>query len=114
MVNDARRPHGRNRVVGGRHSARRDGVVAVVLFVLPGVAALGLVRTHHHLDVAAVTVLVSVALGLPVLWLSWATYRAGRRSEADGGGPGLAELADQLAVAVDAQWQAEAAVRRLN
>ena len=57
--------------------------------------------------------LVSVSLGLPVLWLTWATYRESRRFGQDGD-LGLAEIADQLAIAVGAQWEAEAAVRRLN
>ena len=86
----------------------------MVLLLLPWVVALVLVRRHHHLDVGAVTILVSVSLGLPVIWLAWATYREATRSSAHAGKLSLAQVADQLAVAVGAQWETEAAVRRLN
>ena len=48
-----------------------------------------------------------------MLWLTWAIYRESRRFAQDGD-LGLAEIADQLAIAVGAQWDAEAAIRRLN
>jgi NACHT domain len=89
-------------------------VVAVVLFLLPAVVALVLVRRHHPLDTATVGVLVAMGLGLPVIWLTWALYRDARRSAARDTGLSLADVADQLAIAVGAQWEAEAAVRRLN
>jgi hypothetical protein len=89
-------------------------MIAVALFIAPAVAALMLIRSHHHLDVAAVTVLVSLSLGLPVLWLTWAVYRDGRNSRTDIDKLSLAEVADQLALAVGVQWEAEAATRRLN
>jgi GTPase SAR1 family protein len=65
-------------------------------------------------DSGVLAILVSISLGLPVLWLTWAIYRDARRFGADHGDLSVAEIADQLAVAVSAQWQEEAAVRRLN
>ena len=69
---------------------------------------------HHLLGAGTVAILTSVALGLPVFWLTWATFRDARRSAARDTGLGLAEVANQLAIQVRAQWEAEAAVRRLN
>jgi hypothetical protein len=59
-----------------------------------------------------VAILVAASLGLPTLWVTWAAYRGPRRARA--GGPTLGQVADQLAIAIGAQWEAEAAVRRLN
>ena len=84
------------------------------LLLLPWVVALVLVRRHHHLDVAAVTILFAVSLGLPTLWVTWAAFRGPRRSGTLASGLSMAQVADQLAAAVGAQWTAEAAVRRLN
>jgi NACHT domain len=53
---------------------------------------------------------VALSVGLPPIWLAWAAYRGPGRS----GGVNLAEVADRLATAVGAQWEAEAAIRRLN
>jgi hypothetical protein len=53
---------------------------------------------------------VAILGGLPGLYLSWAAYR----DAAGGEGLSLAKVADELAVAVGAQWNAEAGVRRLN
>jgi len=89
-------------------------VVLWVLLVLPWVFALILVLRHHHLDVAAVTVLVAVGFGLPTLWITWAAYRGPRRSGAAESSLPLAQVADRLAVAVGRQWEDEARVRRLN
>ena len=66
------------------------------------------------MDVATVTLLVTAAVGLPVAWLTWAVYREASRSTAQAGGLTITQVADQLAVAVGAQWEAEAAIRRLN
>jgi NACHT domain len=86
-------------------------VVLWALFVLPWVVALVLVRRHHHLDVGGWTLALTVSLGLPTLWVTWATFRDSRRS---GGGLSMAQVADELAAAVGKQWSKEAAVRRLN
>jgi len=114
VVNGAKHQDRRHWLAVGRHPARRDGAIALALLLLPAGVALVLERRHHHLDIATVTVLVSVALGLPVLWLAWATYRDASRSHIRVREQNLAEIADQLAVAVGTQWDAEAAIRRLN
>jgi hypothetical protein len=71
------------------HPGRRDGAIAVVLFLLPWTVALALVL-RHHLDSGAIGILATASLGLPALWLAWAGYRDGRRADlADSGaGPG--------------------------
>lgn len=99
---------------GVRHPARRDGLLALVLFVLPALVALALEHRDRHVDGGTIGVLVSASLGLPVLWLTWAVYRESRRPEAGVAVRDLAGLADRLALVVGAQWEAEAAVRRLN
>ena len=88
--------------------------MAAVLFLLPAVIALVLVILHHHLDEAAVAVLVTAAVGLPVAWLTWAIFRDARRSAVPVSELTTVQAANQLARAVGAQWNAEAAVRRLN
>jgi hypothetical protein len=63
--------------------------VDIALFLLPAAMALTLVGSHHRPDIATVTILVSVGLGLPVLWLAWATFRVASRSGTTSGiGPG--------------------------
>ena len=114
MVNGAKRPGRRPWLDAARHPTRRDGAVLWALFLLPWVVALVLVRRHHHLDVAAVTILFAVSLGLPTLWVAWAAYRGPGRSGMRVSGLTMVQVADQLAVAVGAQWNAEAAIRRLN
>ena len=88
--------------------------MAIALFLLPWVVALVLLRRHHHLDVAAVTIAVAFSVGLPPIWLAWAAYRGRRRSGAAESALSLALVADQLAHAVGRKWSDEAAVRRLN
>jgi hypothetical protein len=88
--------------------------VVVVLLLLPWVVALVQVARHQHLDAATIGILVAVSLGLPVLWVTWAAYRDAVRSGAEVSRLTIAEVADQLAVAVGAQWEAEAVIRRLN
>src|SRR5689334_15129934 len=114
VMSGARHLNRRRWLAGNRHPTRRDGAVAFGLLLLPWVGALMLARRHHHLDVGAVTVLVSLSLGLPVIWLAWATYREAIRSSTQAHELTLAQAADQLALAVGAQWVSEAAVRRLN
>lgn len=68
-----------------RHPARRDGVIAAALLVLPWALAWVLVR-HHHLDVTTVTVLVALTVPLATLSLTWAAVRnASRHGPADAG-----------------------------
>ena len=113
-MNGTRRSYGRRWLDTARHPARRDGALLWALLVLPWVVALVLVRRHHHLDVGGWTFVLTASVGLPTLWVTWAAFRDARRSGAAGGGPGLAQVADDLAAAVGNQWSQEAAVRRLN
>jgi hypothetical protein len=87
-------------------------VIALLLFVLPWAAFIPVRR--QHLDpgamVAVIFGLAAVSIGLATLWLTWAAYRGPRRT----GGLSLPEAADGLAIAVGAQWEAEAQIRRLN
>jgi hypothetical protein len=95
-----------------RRPTWRDGIVALATLLLPGAVALDLYR--RHADIGVVTIWVAIAMGLPVIWLAWAAYRDSRRSESVGRELRLPEVADELALAVGAQWEAEVAVRRLN
>ncbi len=113
-VNGTRRSYGRRWLDAARHPARRDGAMLWALLVLPWVVALVLVRRHHHLDVGGWTLVLTASVGLPTLWVAWAAFRDARRSGAADGGPGLAQVADELAAAVGKQWIKEAEVRRLN
>ena len=112
IVNRAKRPGRQHLLAAVRHPARRDGVIALVLFLLPWAALIPVRR--HHMDpgtmAAVIFGLAAVSIGLATLWMTWAAYRGPGRS----GSLSLAEIADQLAIAVGAQWEAEARVRRLN
>ncbi|MFJ8955082.1 NACHT domain-containing protein [Streptomyces sp. NPDC102381] len=55
---------------------------------------------------------IGLVVGVASLWMSWLGYRADRREHADGFA--LSAITDELALAVSAQWQAEARVRRLD
>jgi hypothetical protein len=105
--------YGRRWLDAARHPARRDGAVLWALLVLPWIVGLVLTR-RHHLDAGGWTVVLTVSLGLPTLWVAWAAFRDARRSGSADSGPGLRRIADELAVAVGKQWVREAAVRRLN
>ena len=89
------------------------GVVAVALLVLPWVIALALAR-HHHLDATAVGILAAVSIPLSALWIAWVTLAKAGGSSTSVSSLSLAQVADQLAVTVLSQWNAEAAIRRLN
>jgi len=68
-----------------RHPARRDGVIAAALLVLPWPLVWTL-APHHHLDSAAVTILLTLTIPLAGFWLTWAGFRdASRSTTADGG-----------------------------
>ena len=105
-----------HRSASSRHPSRRDGLIALGLFLVPAVVLLALTLAGRHdlLSATTVTILVSLGLGLPVLWLTWAMYRDSRRSGTSASRLSLADATDQLALAVRDQWEAEAAVRRLN
>jgi hypothetical protein len=100
------------RVSGAKSSGRRRWVdavlhptpvnlaVASVLFLLPLVG---------QLSISA----VGFSLGLPLFWLTIAGLLKARRS-AEVSDLALARVADQLAIAVGAQWEAEACIHHLN
>jgi hypothetical protein len=75
MVNRAKRPDRRHLLAAVRHPARRDGVIALVLFVLPWVALAPTRR--HHLDVSTQAV---------IFGLGGDEYRVGH-TVVDVGGP---------------------------
>lgn len=113
-----KRPDRRRWRVAGRHARRLDGAIAILLLLLPWLVVLLVWPRVRHLDVGtAIAVFFgsfAVSLGLPMLWLMWTTYRGPKRGDTPVRGLSLGQVADQLAVAVGAQWNAEAAVRRLN
>jgi hypothetical protein len=84
-------------------------VAAFVLLLLPWAWLL----RHHHLDGGTVGVILSASLGLPALWLAAVGYLAAGRS-AQASELTMAQVADQLAAGVRAQWEAEDSIRGLN
>ena len=108
MVNGGKGTHSWRGSVG-RHQVRHTGLAALALLSVTVVAALVLARLSR-LGVAAVA--VTIIGGLPALYLAWVPIRDARRDA--GRGENLAEVADQLADAVDHQWKTEARMRRLN
>jgi hypothetical protein len=100
-VEGAQRSGVRRWLSAARHPARRDGVIAAALLLLPWVLGWAL-APHHHLDAAAVTTLVSVTIGLAGLWLTWAAFRtASRVGPADSGSGGGIITAGPNAVVAD-------------
>ena len=93
---------------------RRVGAVTAALFTGTATAALGL-TLGYHLGVSQTLVTVLLSGGAPAaLYLTWASYRLSAiQAHAQAAGSSMAEVADDLAVAVRAQWQAEAQARRL-
>lgn len=97
--------------LAARSQVRRTGLVTLGVLVVTLALALAIARAWG-LGVAGTAVTVLVAGGGPaLLYVTWATFRD---SVLQAPQPGLAELADQLAVAVGRQWAAEASMRRLN
>jgi hypothetical protein len=84
----------------------------LVLLLVPWAVALVQVLRHQRLDSGAVGIVVALSVGLPALWLAWVGYLEAMKSSVSE--LNLGQVADQLAVAVGAQWEAEAAIRRLN
>src|SRR5579862_248080 len=77
------------------------------------VTGIAVLARGYHLGVAAT--LVGLVGGIPGLYLMWAAYRDDRtEARADAASLAMAEVANELASAVRAQWAAEASVRRLN
>jgi hypothetical protein len=91
-----------------RRIRRHTGVRALVFLSVAAALALFLAY-RYHLGVAAT--LVAILLGLPGFYLAWVAVSG---SPGGAGSLSVAPVADQLATAVGEQWQAEAALRRLN
>ena len=87
--------------------------LALVWFLLPWAWLLVELLFHQHPNNGAVGLAATISLGVPALWLTVAGYLEARRpakvSELT-----MAQVADWLAVSVRNQWNAEAAIRRLN
>jgi hypothetical protein len=101
-----------------RYGVRLLGAVSTIA----GVAGMVWTARETHRPHQGISALASVlgigfsALGLIVgaasLLISWLTYQADRREHSDA--LSLSDIADEFAVAVRGQWEAEARVRRLN
>ena len=74
-------------------------MIALALLLLPWATVLVAARRHHHLDVGTVA---AVSTGLATLWVAWATFRGPKWVAGPVSGLTLGQVADQLAVAVDA------------
>jgi len=107
-VDGAKRHGVRRWLPAASHPARRDGVIAAALLVLPWALA-WLLAPHHHLHADAVTALVAVTIPLATLWLTWAAFRnASKPASGDSGarpgiitaGPGSV-AADREGIAID-------------
>jgi hypothetical protein len=85
-------------------------MVAAGLLVVTTALAL-LVARIYHLGLAATLVAILGCGGLPGLYLAWAAYRDTRDEISK---TTLNEIADQLALAIGAQWDAEVRGRRVN
>ncbi|MDU9001685.1 NACHT domain-containing protein [Streptomyces mirabilis] len=83
---------------------------AVGLIFAKSTHGLGGAGAEHLLGVGGTA--VGLVVGVASLWMSWLGYRADRSEHADS--LGLTAMTDELALAVRAQWQAEARVRRLD
>ena len=93
-MTDVRHPDWRQWLAAARHPARKDGAVAVALFVLPWVIALAL-ELLHRLGDTTVTILASASVGLPTVWLAWVPVRNADRTSTPSGdrAPGITVLA---------------------
>jgi GTPase SAR1 family protein len=90
---------------------RRAGVITLAL--LFGSIVVTLFLAHlYRLSVAQTSVAILIGGGTPAgVYLAWAAYRDSQDREVT---LTLGAIADELATAVAAQWEREAAVRRLN
>jgi hypothetical protein len=99
--------------LGRGGSARRTVRTGAVLLLGSVAVALLLARQ------SAANTLVTVIIGVPSLFFTYAAYRDNRRAEQasadeDAAEEGLPKLADRLAAAVRAQWRAEAVAQGLS
>ena len=89
----------------------RTRLITLGLFITTALAALALAQARR-LGLAQTLITVLVGGGAPAaLYLGWATYRD---SHARDYMLSLEQVANQLAIAIRNQWEAEASVRRLN
>ncbi|PWI13681.1 NACHT domain-containing protein [Streptomyces sp. Act143] len=95
--------------MGTGRRTRRIGLLYLLLSVA-GMA--GAVSVTLRFDLRTAETIAALLPSLGGTYLSWATFRAGPREAEQRDDP--AAVADRLAVAVRRQWEAEAAVRRLN
>jgi hypothetical protein len=96
---------------GRRRSVWLAGVVALALLLVPVVVVfLG----HHHPKPDSEVTAFGIGIALATLWVAWVAYLDSRRSGAETVELSLAEVADQLAMSVHAQWETEAKARGLN
>ncbi|MGP3951439.1 NACHT domain-containing protein [Streptomyces sp. 7N604] len=91
---------------GYRRGPKRVGLWFLLWLVLTAVAALVLVRYFGMTETAATWL-----LGLPIAYLAWKAFYHDRVEAA---AVDLETAAGQLAEAVKRQWDAEAAIRRVN
>ncbi len=112
-MRDGKRQDWRRRLVVRDYTMWLAAMVAVALLALPWVITLAQ-APHHHLDATTVGILAAVSIPLSALWLAWVTLAKGGGSSAPVSSLNIDQVADQLAIAVGAQWNAEAAIRRLN
>jgi hypothetical protein len=87
-------------------------VVALVL--LFGPVVLVVLGGHHHPTAGVLSTTFGIGIALATLWVGWAAYLNSRGSSAEAAELSLADVADQLAASVRAQWEAEAKARGLN
>ena len=92
-------------VARARLTRWRNGIIAVVMLVLPWMILI--LVPSSHLDVGST---VAISIGLSTLWLTWALYREAVKANA----LSLPSVADSLAEAVRELWINEARVRSLN
>lgn len=88
---------------------RRTGAIVLGLFLAGVCGALAIARVTGSGVASAAAGLLPTLAGT---YLAWAAFRADRVEAATG--RGLEQIADELAVAVRRQWEAETRVRRLN
>jgi hypothetical protein len=109
VMNGAKHPGSRRH--GRRRSAWLAGFVALVLLLVPVVVVfLG----HHRPKPESEVTAFGIGIALATLWVAWAAYLDSGGSRAEIVELSLAEVADQLAASVHAQWEAEARARGLN
>ena len=94
-------------------SARRTGVLTLMLLCGPVVLAV-IVAHHHHPKQDILVAALGIGIALATLYVGWAAYLDSRIDKAESVVLSLEAVADQLAARVRDQWETEATVRRLN